>query len=195
MNTKMSKTGWLTGILLLGSVLTFSFLGLVSASGGSTFSEWGEHEKRRFKSSRTFKPDSLYNEECGACHLAYPPGLLPAESWEKLMSGLENHFDENAELDGESLAHIANYLEQHSLSRGQPSKMNKMLRNIPDIAPIRITELPYFIRKHDEIPESMAIKNPKVGSFSRCASCHKEAEKGVFNEDMVSIPGFGRWDD
>ena len=33
-----------------------------------------------------------YAEECGSCHLAYPPGLLPAASWAKLMAGLRQHF-------------------------------------------------------------------------------------------------------
>ncbi len=198
MNTKMSRTRWLIGTVLLGSVMTFSIFSMVIASGFSTSDEREEGENRglqQFKSHLTFKQDNLYNEECGACHLAYPPGLLPRESWQKLMNGLESHFDENAELDGETFTHITNYLEQYSLQKGQPGKMSKMLRNAPDVAPIRITELPYFVRKHDEIPGRMVIKNPKVGSFSRCNSCHKEAAKGLFNEDMVSIPGFGHWDD
>ena len=38
----------------------------------------------------------LYQEECGSCHMAYPPGLLPGRSWEKLMTGLADHFGENA---------------------------------------------------------------------------------------------------
>ncbi|HPQ24397.1 MAG TPA: cytochrome C, partial [Gammaproteobacteria bacterium] len=40
----------------------------------------------------------LYLQECGSCHFAYQPGLLPARSWNNLMGGLENHFGENAEL-------------------------------------------------------------------------------------------------
>ncbi|MDH5218993.1 MAG: diheme cytochrome c, partial [Gammaproteobacteria bacterium] len=42
--------------------------------------------------------DSLYKEECSACHMAYQPGLLPARSWEKMMDNLADHFGENAEL-------------------------------------------------------------------------------------------------
>jgi len=198
MNTKMSKTRWLIGVLLLGTVLAFSLLGVVTASGYSESYKQGkdDHEgSRHLESQITFRQNKLYNEECGACHVAYPPGLLPVESWQRLMGGLENHFDENAELDSETFAHINDYLEEEALQRGQPAKLSKMLRNLPDIAPIRITELPYFISKHDEVPSRMVIKNPKVGSFSRCNSCHKGAEKGVFDEDMVAIPGFGHWDD
>ena len=28
-----------------------------------------------------------YSQECAACHLAYPPGLLPAASWQALPAG------------------------------------------------------------------------------------------------------------
>jgi len=198
MNKQINKIRWGIGTLLLGSIIAFSFLGIVTASGFSDTEEGEKNEHRglqRFKSQVKFKQDSLYSEECGACHLAYPPGLLPVESWQKLMAGLDDHFGDNAELDEEAFTHIANYLSQQALQKGQSAKMSKMLRNAPNITPIRITELPYFINKHDEIPDRMVIKNPKVGSFSRCNSCHKDAEKGVFNEDMVSIPGFGHWDD
>jgi mono/diheme cytochrome c family protein len=33
----------------------------------------------------------LYKQECAACHMAYPPGLLPARSWTRIMSGLDKH--------------------------------------------------------------------------------------------------------
>jgi hypothetical protein len=33
----------------------------------------------------------IYKQECAACHLAYPPGLLPARSWSRIMSGLDKH--------------------------------------------------------------------------------------------------------
>ena len=35
-----------------------------------------------------------YQNECGACHFAYQPGLLPARSWQALMTGLDQHFTE-----------------------------------------------------------------------------------------------------
>ena len=35
---------------------------------------------------------AAYTQECAACHLAYPPGLLPAASWQRLMGGLGKHF-------------------------------------------------------------------------------------------------------
>ena len=52
-----------------------------------------------------------YKDECGSCHFAYQPGLLPAKSWEKLLTpeALSKHFGENAELDNDTLTIIYNY--------------------------------------------------------------------------------------
>ena len=48
--------------------------------------------------------DALYAQECGSCHMAYPPGLLPGRSWQRLMGNLADHFGDNAELPGEDAA-------------------------------------------------------------------------------------------
>jgi len=134
---------------------------------------------------------ALYREECGACHLAYPAKLLPADSWDKLMGQLDNHFGENAETDDQTTASIRRYLMSHAGDYG-----NGFLRGIAaSTAPLRITELPRFIRKHDEIPDRMVKDNPKVGSFTDCSVCHDNAINGEFDEDTVDIPGFGPWDD
>jgi rRNA maturation protein Nop10 len=34
---------------------------------------------------------SAYVQECGACHSPYPPALLPKDSWQRLMGGLDKH--------------------------------------------------------------------------------------------------------
>jgi len=195
MNTQPGKIRWLIGVAMIGTALTLG-LGGLSISAKETWQmgdyENGEHADR----PRTaFEQDAVYIEECGACHLAYPPGLLPAESWRAMMAGLEDHFGENAELDQETASHISSYLDRQALQKGKPSPMSKMLRNLAGKPPLRITELPYFIHEHDEIPKRMVTENPDVGSLSQCDRCHKEAARGSFDEDRVFIPGFGRWDD
>ncbi|MDO6561856.1 diheme cytochrome c [Amphritea sp. 1_MG-2023] len=131
-----------------------------------------------------------YREECGACHIAYPPGLLPEASWRSIMTTLDDHFGENAELSEGPVAMITAYLSENA---GNPGR--GMLKRMAGEAPLRITELPYFIRKHDEVPERLVSGNPEVGSFSNCNVCHQRAERGEFDEDTVRIPGYGRWDD
>ena len=194
MKKQMSTTQWLIGGTLLGAVLIFGLQGIASNTEERPYMNKHE-ESEESKSHVSFAQDTTYNEECGACHLAYPPNLLPVESWRVIMSGLEDHFGENAELETLSAMHITHYLKQEGLQKGDRSEMSKMLRNIPKKTPLRITELPYFINEHDEIPKRMISKNPEVGSLSQCDSCHKDAAKGNFDEDHIFIPGFGRWDD
>jgi len=45
----------------------------------------------------------VYQQECAACHLAYPPGLLPAASWQRPMGNLPKHFGTEASLDATTL--------------------------------------------------------------------------------------------
>ncbi|UTW02223.1 diheme cytochrome c [Amphritea atlantica] len=133
---------------------------------------------------------AAYREECGACHVAYPSGLLPAASWTTIMTTLDEHFGENAEMTAESAAMISAYLTDNAGKAGRG-----VLKRIKGDAHLRITELPYFVRKHDEVPGRMVSGNKEVGSFSNCNACHQRAERGDFDEDSVRIPGYGRWDD
>ena len=55
-------------------------------------------------------PSPIYLKECGACHVAYPPHLLPAASWRALMAGLDRHFGQNAELEPEVRAAVERWL-------------------------------------------------------------------------------------
>lgn len=140
--------------------------------------------------------NALYKEECGSCHFAYQPGLLPARSWTKMMGDLENHFDENAELDKDVQTKLTQYLVKNAADHANYKRSRRIMNSLSKTdSPLRITETPYFIRKHNEIPKRMVKDNPKLGSFSKCATCHTYAEKGSYDDDAVNIPGVGRWDD
>jgi hypothetical protein len=140
--------------------------------------------------------NKTYQEECGSCHFAYQPGLLPARSWEKLMGDLENHFDENAELDKPVQTELTKYLVINAADQAKFKRSRAIINSLgKNDVPLRITETPYFIRKHDEIPRRMVQDNPKLGSFSKCAACHSNAKKGSYDEHQVVIPGVGKWED
>ena len=139
---------------------------------------------------------AAYQRECGGCHLAYPPALLPAASWRALMDGLASHFGDNAELDPTAAPQIAALLVQNAADQAQGPYAKRARRATQGLAPIlRITATDYFRGKHHEIPAKMVANNPKVASFSRCEACHTRAAAGSFDEDEVRIPGFGRFDD
>lgn len=139
--------------------------------------------------------DTNYREECGSCHLAYPPGLLPSTSWNAIMNALDDHFGDNAELPSDLNAQITAFLDAHASDRGDRMKNARLLRDTKGDTPLRITDLPYFQAEHDEIPRRMVEDNPGVRSFSRCDACHQGAAKGRFDDDAIVIPGFSRWDD
>ena len=182
------KITMISGLVVLGGILLFSIYGIgrTLASGGSDHRDDNEYRAGGFG-----KQNPVYIEECGSCHMAYPPQLLPAESWTKLMTGLDDHFGENAELDGETAQIIEKYLVDTSRS----TSYKKLRRNLGDKSPLRITELPYFKHEHDEIPPGLIRDNDKINSLSQCNACHQKAERGQFDEDDVYIPGVGRWDD
>jgi len=137
-----------------------------------------------------------YLEECGSCHFPYQPGLLPARSWAKLMSGLDNHFGENAELPAENGNMLLDYLLKNSADNSNYKRSVKIMKSLsPGDAPLRASETPYFLKKHDELTPEMVQNNPKVGSFSKCEACHTEAARGSFSEREILIPNFGPWEE
>ena len=135
-----------------------------------------------------------YQDECGACHFAYPPGLLPARSWEKLLSKLDDHFGENAELDAKTIASLSGYLTKNAADKVRNRLSRRLASSVVHTTPLRITETPFFKREHREVPQRLVKDNPQVQSFSKCQVCHTRAAAGSFREGEINIPGHGRWD-
>lgn len=168
----------------------------VQASDKETLSGW----LADFSRTKGVKPvtNDSYQEECGSCHFAFPPGLLPAASWEKLLepAALEDHFEENAELDAEILDPLREYVLQNSADKSFYKRSRKIeYATRGKVAPLRITEVSYIRRKHHEIPKDMISGNKDVVSLSNCSACHTDAEQGRFDDDLVNIPNYGPWDD
>ncbi|MBI3774638.1 MAG: diheme cytochrome c, partial [Gammaproteobacteria bacterium] len=164
-------------------------------------SEDDDHGKRQNKlferSGDVARVDNpQYVKECGGCHFAYQPGLLPERSWRKVMNQLKNHFGDNAELPAPTHEQVLTYLVENSAERGSYRRSEKILRSIAaNDAPDRITNTPYIRHKHDELPAKLVKGNDKVGSLSNCAACHTKAEQGSFREGEIRIPGNNRWSD
>ncbi|MDQ1334591.1 MAG: hypothetical protein QG552_1541 [Thermodesulfobacteriota bacterium] len=131
--------------------------------------------------------NSTYTEYCGACHFAYQPGLLPSGSWDKILKGLADHFGEAIELDLESMNTIAEYLKAHAADNSSAKLSGKIMKSIGSQTPLRITQVPHIQREHHEI-EPQVFEREAIGSFSNCVACHTTAEKGVYDDDAVTIP-------
>ena len=128
-----------------------------------------------------------YEEECGACHFSYQPELLPSGSWEKIMVGLNDHFGEEIEIDTESINVISGYLISNSAEKTSAKRAVKIVRSLRGRTPIRISEIPYIIDKHDEIDPKI-FNRESIGSLANCSACHKTAAKGMYDDDNVVIP-------
>lgn len=142
--------------------------------------------------------NDLYAEECGSCHFAYPAGLLPSSSWQKVMTGLADHFGDNAELDTQTEQQITEYLTTNAAESSNYRRSRAIMYSLQATnmtPPLRITDTPYFKREHREIPNRI-INLPEIGgNLSQCNACHQRADKGSFNEHEIVIKGFGRWED
>jgi hypothetical protein len=119
-----------------------------------------------------------YQKECGACHVAYPPGLLPAASWRRITADLARHFGTDASLDSAGTQRIAGYLAANAGT-------SRRAGEVPP--PDRITRAAWFQRQHAEVPAAI-WRSPAVKSAANCAACHPRAAEGDFDEDRVRIP-------
>ncbi len=134
-------------------------------------------------------PDNkVWREECGSCHVAYHPTLLPARSWTLLMQKQNEHFGEALDLDATTTAAILTFLKKYSADTEMTEPAYKIKKSIPpNTSPLRVTETGYWIDKHREIPDA-TWRSQKVGSKANCGACHLDAEKGTFEDAAMHLP-------
>ena len=130
-----------------------------------------------------------YVEECGSCHTAYAPGLLPARSWAKMMAELHNHFGEDASLAEPVGQAILADLTRLAADGSQATMlMRRIAGGIPrQEAPQRISTTPFFKYMHDEVP-GYIWQRKKIGTPANCVACHTKANEGRYYEREVVIP-------
>ena len=137
-------------------------LGAALLSGGT----WAD--------SRVPMPTPLpkFQQECVACHIAYPPGMLPAASWKHLMGSLGQHYGTDASLDEASVREISTWLQTHAGTYKRVSTPPPQ---------DRITQSDWFIRTHRELDPAI-WKQSAVKSAANCVACHTAAEQGYYEE-------------
>ena len=139
-----------------------------------------------FASDRAYTFSASYKEECGSCHVAYPPPLLSASSWRAVMAGLDRHFGSDASLDPAKAKEIGHDLELDSATKAKYSSVDANGR-----PRLRITEGEWFRREHRSGSHGItdAVWGlPSVKSSANCAACHRGAEQGGYAERDIVIP-------
>lgn len=133
--------------------------------------------------------DAQWREECGSCHLAFHPNLLPERSWKKLMAEQDKHFGTDLALDAGVSAAVLDFLVKNAAENSKREAAFKINRSIKsDVTPLRITGTSYWVRKHSEIAD-LVWRSPKVKSKANCAACHLDAEQGTFEDAAMRLPG------
>jgi hypothetical protein len=150
------------------NLMLFSLLGLAAVSAAQA------------DGGRMMPPNvpTAYTQECAACHLAYPPGLLPSQSWQRLMGGLDKHYGSDASLDAATTQQINTWLQAHAGT----------YKRVSEAPPQdRITRSAWFERKHRKIDPTV-WKLASVKSAANCAACHTGADRGRFDDDNLQYP-------
>ena len=119
-----------------------------------------------------------YARECAACHVAYPPGMLPARSWQRIMSGLEHHYGTDASLDAATVQQIGTWLQAHAGT--DPHRAEAPPQD-------RITRSAWFLSEHRKLGPAV-WQLASVRSPANCAACHTDADQGRFDESRLRMP-------
>ena len=158
----------MTRKLLRRTVLCAVTLG--SAIAGPAHADSGSTQPRT--------PLPAYTQECASCHTAYPPGMLPAPSWQRIMSGLDTHYGTDASLDPATTQQLVKWLQANAATCKRAGE---------EPPQDRITRSAWFERKHRQISPAV-WKLASVKTAANCGACHAGADRGNFDDDNVRLP-------
>jgi len=133
----------------------------------------------------------MYAKECGACHFAYSPGLLPVRSWELHLNRMEKHFGESVVLPEPARDAIRRYLTENAADRSDYAGSQIFLERLDaKVTPYRLMDVPTYRQAHRIILEVISIKNKvKVRTLTNCNACHQYAPEGSFGNRELFVPG------
>lgn len=136
---------------------------------------------------KRFALSASYKDECGSCHVAYPPQLLSPRSWQAVIGGLAKHFGSDASLEPAKAREINDFLAANA---GRSARLDAS--GGKGGVNLRLTETPWFQRKHRDGHDGITAavwKSPSVRSPANCGACHRQAAEGNYSEDEIRIPG------
>lgn len=156
----------------------------LSASGCTLADDDDDHGgyKRPKRLSMPRNAPQIWKDECGSCHMLYLPGLLPPAAWQIQMDTLDEHYGSNASLEPEQYHEILDFLLRNSTRNRLPVETSGKPGEPP-----RVSETRWFDDKHDEV-SAEKFQRESVGSPANCIACHRDGERGDFDDDRVKIP-------
>ncbi len=191
--TPGKKRGLITWSFLLLSVFVF----FVSTDGRNN-----PFVANRFGTINIKKESPIYYEECGACHKAYPAFMLPSSSWERIRSGLDNHFGDKISPDHNDTDHrittdeqtvIFKYLTQNSAEHSTREISVKVMKSLDGARGRKsITKIKIWKDIHKDIAPYI-YKSDQIKDRSNCFACHKHFEYGVLEDVDIQVPTNLTW--
>ncbi len=113
--------------------------------------------------------------------MVYPPELLPARSWTKIMGSLQDHFGDSAQLDAATQQHIHDYLVAHAADKSQNEHSVAIMHSLrPGETPLRITGTPYISGLHIALLDPAWGGKPRPKTVAECGVCHYLSQNGNF---------------
>ena len=184
--------------------ITTLFVALLLMANGFFYAALADHnrrqERRRYQERHrnssehngnthlTPVNNRTYRETCGSCHFAYQPELLPSGSWGKILANPSDHFGEEIKLDPESKRIIGEYLKANAAEYSSAKLAVKIMRSLGSQTPLRITDIPYIRKEHEDEVSPDVLKRKSIGSLSNCSACHTTADQGIYDDKYVVIP-------
>ncbi len=123
-----------------------------------------------------------FQAECGSCHVAFPPQLLGANDWRRVMRSLDKHYGDNASLDEKT----RQLLEDFHIRNAGGTKVSAGVTASKAELP-RLTKTKWFVREHREVPRALWT-HAQVKTPANCTACHSKAAEGSYREREIVMP-------
>ena len=162
--------------LLFGGVAVAGHANVPDGRDGATSSSNGEAR-------------DMWRNRCSGCHVAFRPDLLPAASWIALIDRLPWHFGASVEIAPAARWPIRGFLAAHAAdAANSPIGVGVMSRLAAADRPLRVTGTRWFRYRHYGVARA-TWSHRRVLSPANCGGCHRDADRGIFDELSVDIPG------
>ena len=133
--------------------------------------------------SKQYPLSASYKDECGSCHVAFPPSLLSREAWRAVMNSLDKHFGTDASMETAAAQKLGDYLAANA---GNSERYTAQGRDLP-----YMTRTAWFRKEHrsghDGLSDSIWT-TPAVKSPANCGACHRSAATGDYSERDIRLP-------
>lgn len=130
-----------------------------------------------------------FQAECASCHVAFPPQLLAADDWRRVMRSLDKHYGDNASLDEKTRQILEDFHVRNAGGRKVGAGRMAQAGELP-----RLTQTDWFVREHREVRPA-DWKHAKVKTPANCVACHTKAAEGSYREREIVMPNGRRWED